>query len=158
MKIRRVEFDNRRQSFRVFVGRRALELPYAAMDRRRGRLKVVRAFPDRELGGEAFTFETDAGEVGAVHLDDVLLHHGDPRAELANTLYKLTLEADSALQESGMSKRALSRRLSTSMSQLTRLLDATNRTKSVEQMMALLHALGRDVHVVVHRRKPKAAA
>jgi len=158
VKIRRVEFDNRRQSFRVFAGSKAYELPYAAMDRRRGRLKVVRAFPDRELGREAFTYETDAGEVGAVHLDDVLLCHGDPRAELEHALYELTLEAGAALKESRMSKRALARRLATSMSQLVRLLDAANRTKSVEQMMALLHALGREVHVVVNRRKPDAAA
>ena len=128
------------------------------MDRQRGRLQVVRAFADPEPGREAFTCETDTGEVGAVHLDNILLHNGDPRAELENTLYKLTLEAGAALKESRMSKRALTRRLATSMSQLTRLLDATNRTKSVEQMMTLLRALGRDVTIVVHQRNPNAAA
>ena len=158
MKIRDVEFDNRRQSFRVFAGTKSYELPYTAMDRRRGRLKVVRAFADPELGRDAFTYETDTGEVGAVHLDNILLHAGDPRAELENTLYILTVEAELALKESRVSKRALARKLATSMSQLTRLLDATNRTKSVDQMMALLHALGRNVEVVVHRRNPNAAA
>lgn len=158
MKIRLVEFDNRRQSFRVFAGGKVYELPYAAMDPRAGRLKVVKAFADPELGREAFTYETDAGEVGAVHLDDVLLRHGDPRAQLDHALYELTIEAETALREARMSKRALARRLATSMSQLTRLLDATNRRKSVEQMMALLHVLGRDVRLVVHRREPIAAA
>ncbi len=158
MKIRRVEFDNRRHSFRVLAAGKTYEMPYAAMDPRAGRLKVVKAFADPELGREAFTYETDAGEVGVVHLDDVLLHHGDPRAELEQALYELTVEAETALRESRMSKRALARRLATSMSQLTRLLDATNRRKSVEQMMALLHALGREVRLVVHRRSPTAAA
>ena len=158
MKIRSVEFDNRRQAFHVKAGTKSYELPYAAMDRRRGRLNVVRAFVDPELGREAFTFETGTGEVGAVHLDNVLSHNKDPRAELAGTLYKLTLEADAALKESRITKRALARRLATSMSQLTRLFDATNRTKSVEQMMTLLRALGRDVEVVVRRREPGAAA
>lgn len=158
MKIRSVTFDNRRQSFRIAAGARTYELPYAAMDRRRGRLKVVRAFPDPELGREAFTYETDTGEVGAVHIDNVLLHHGDPGAEHADTLYKLTVEAETALAESRISKRAVARRLGTSMSQLTRLLDATNGTKSVEQMMTLLRALGRDVEIVVRRRGPNAAA
>ena len=158
MKIRRVAFDNRRQSFRVTVGTKSYELPYAAMGQRRGRLKVVRAFVDSELGREAFTFETDAGEVGAIHLDNVLLYNRDPRAELADTLYRLTLEASVALKESRMTKRALARRLATSMSQLTRLFDAANRTKSVEQMMALLRALGRDVEVVVRRPGSGAAA
>jgi len=158
VKIRSVEFDNRSQSFRVTAGAKTYELPYAAMDRRRGRLKIVRAFPDPELGREAFTFETDAGEIGAVHIDNVLAHHGDPGAEHADTLYKLTLAAETALAESRISKRAVARRLGTSMSQLTRLFDATNRTKSVEQMMALLRALGRDVEIVVRRRGPHAAA
>jgi hypothetical protein len=56
------------------------------MNRAGGRLKVVRAHPDPEMGREGFTFETDAGEVGAVHVDDVLLHAGDPGAERENTL------------------------------------------------------------------------
>ena len=158
MKIRSVAFDNRRQSFRIVAGKRTYELPYAALFPRRGRLKLVRAFPDPELGREAFTFETATGEVGAVHMDNVLLHNGDARAEHANTLYRLTLEAESALAESGISKRSLSRRLGTSMSQLARLFDATNSTKSAEQMMALLRALGRDVEIVVRRRTPVTAA
>jgi len=44
------------------------------------------------------------------------------------------------------------RALGTSASQLYRLLDPTNRSKSVGQMIALLHVLGREVDVVV---KPK---
>ena len=158
MKIRSVRFDNRRQCFHVAAGTKVYELPYAAMDRARRRLKVTRAAPDPEMGREGFTFETGAGVIGAVHLDDVLLHAGDPRAERENTLYKLTVAAEEALAESGASKRALARRLRTSMSQLARLLDATNRTKSVEQMMTLLRALGRDVEVVVRKRTPGTAA
>src|SRR5206468_2793192 len=61
VKIRSVAFDNRRQSFHVTAGTRTYELPYAAIDRRRDRRKVVRAFPDPQLGREAFTFETDTG-------------------------------------------------------------------------------------------------
>jgi len=158
VKIRSVRFDNRRQSFHVAAGTKTYELPYAAMDRRRGRLKVVRAFADPELGREAFTFETDTGQVGAVHIDNVLLVAGDPRAERENTLHELTVAAEDALAESRLSKRAVARRLGTSMSQIARLFDATNRTKSVEQMMALLRALGRDVEIVVRKRKPGTAA
>ena len=158
MKIRRVSFDNRKQAFTVVAGGRTYEFPYAAMHPARGRLKVVRAGPDDEQGREAFTFETDVDEDGAVHMDNVLLHHGDPRAERLDTLYKLTLEAEAALAETRISKRALARLLGTSMSQLGRLLDATNSTKSVEQMMALLRALGREVEIVVRRRGPNAAA
>ncbi len=158
MKVRSVQFDNRRQSFHVTVGSRVLELPYAAMDRTRGRLKVVRAFPDPEMGYEGFAFELDTGEIDGVHVDNVLLVNGDPRAVRENTLHNLIAASLDAPAESGVSKRSLARRLGTSMSQLARLLDPTNRTKSIEQMMSLLRALGRDVEVVVKKRSPVAAA
>jgi hypothetical protein len=152
VKMRRVAFNNRRQSFTVYAGARTFDFPYAALERRPARrLRVVRAFVDPELGSEAFTFETAEGTVGAVHMDNVLLVNHDPRAELEATLYRLTLAAEEALEESGMSKRATARRLGTSMSQLARLLDATVYAKSVEQMMALLRVLGREVEIVVRR-------
>jgi hypothetical protein len=49
-----------------------------------------------------------------------------------------------------VSKRELARRLRTSPSQLYRLLDPTNSAKSVGQMLALLHLVGREVDVVVN--------
>jgi len=158
VRIRSVRFDNRRQAFHVVVGTKTYELPYAAMDRTRGRLRVVRAFVDPEIGRQGFAFELDDGEIGGVHVDDVLLVGGDPGAMRKNTLYRLTIAAEDALAESGVSKRSLARRLGTSMSQLARLLDATNYTKSVERMMDLLRALGRDVEVVVRKRQPGTAA
>ncbi len=158
MKIEKVAFDNRRQAFRIEAGGRSYELPYAAMGGDRRRLRVVRAFADPELGLEGFTFETAAGEIGAVHMDNVLHHAGDPRAHFEDILYRLTIEAEDALTGSGISKRAVARRLGTSMSQLSRLLDATNTSKSLEQMIALLAALGRETEIVVRPRKPGAAA
>lgn len=158
MKIRSVRFDNRRQSFHVTAGTRTYELPYAAMDRTRGRLKVVRVYPDPELGYQGFAFELDTGEEGGVHMDNVLLVNGNPRAVRENTLHNLTVASLDALSEAGLTKRALARRLGTSMSQLARLFDPTNKTKSIEQMMALLRALGRDVEVVVRKRTPGTAA
>jgi len=158
VKIRRVTFNNRTQSFGVRVGAVDHEFPYAALERSAPRrLRVVRAFVDPELGREAFTFETDDGTTGAVHVDNVLLHCHDPGAEAEATLYRLTLAAGDALAESGLSKRAVARRLGTSMSQLTRLLDATNHAKSVERMMALLRVLGREVDIVVRRPEPVPA-
>ncbi len=158
MKIRSVRFDNRKQAFHVTTAKRTYELPYAAMDRSRGRLNVVRAWPDPETGRECFAFELDTGEEGGVHIDNVLLVNGDPGEIRKNELYKLTLAVEDALAESRVSKRALARLLGTSMSQISRLLDATNHSKSVEQMISLLRALGRDVEVVVRKRSPGTAA
>ena len=64
-------------------------------------------------------------------------------------LHELTVEALKALEESGLSKRELIRRLGTSPSQFYRLLDPTYYGKSVGQMLALLHLLGKEVDLVV---------
>ena len=53
-----------------------------------------------------------------------------------------------------MSKRELIRALGTSPAQLYRLLDPTNYSKSMGQMMALLHLLGRKVEVTVSAAEP----
>lgn len=67
-------------------------------------------------------------------------------------LYKLTVEALSCIEASGLSKREVIRRLGTSPAQLYRLLDPTNYRKSVDKMLALLQVLDCQVDVVVRRR------
>jgi hypothetical protein len=121
------------------------------------RLRVV---PDRgsgveevrvegELGCEAFTYGLADGREDTIHLDAVLDYNQDPEYMRTLTLHRLTVEALDALEETGMSKRELIRALDTSPAQLYRLLDPTNQTKSIGQMMALLHLLGRRVEVTV---------
>ena len=53
---------------------------------------------------------------------------------------------------STLSKREIIRRLGTSASQFYRLLDQTNYSKSVGQLLALLHVLDCDVDLVVRKR------
>ena len=55
-----------------------------------------------------------------------------------------------------LTKRELIRALGTSASQFYRLLDTSNHTKSVGQMLALLHLLGREVDVVVSPQRKAA--
>jgi hypothetical protein len=62
------------------------------------------------------------------------------------------MEARNAVEVSDLSKREITRALGTSASQLYRLLDPANHAKSVGQMLALLHLLGREVEVVVSPR------
>lgn len=64
-------------------------------------------------------------------------------------LHNLTVEALKAIEESKLSRRELIRRLGTSPSQFYRHLDRTCYGKSVGQMVALLHLLGRKVELVV---------
>lgn len=70
----------------------------------------------------------------------------------------MTVEAKRAADESELSKGELIRRLGTSASQLYRLLDPTFYGKSIEQMLALLRVLGRDVELVVHPRRKRRSA
>jgi len=64
-------------------------------------------------------------------------------------LYRLTIEAQVRLKESGLARREIIRRLGTSASQFYRLLDQTNYEKSIDQLVALLTVLGCQVNVTV---------
>ena len=106
---------------------------------------IPEAFPDEELGLEGFTYRLADGSEDTIHLDSVLEYNQDPEYLKHLLLHRLTLEAASAVEVSDLSKRELIRQLGTSASQFYRLLDPTNTTKSVGQMLALLHLLGREV-------------
>jgi hypothetical protein len=67
-------------------------------------------------------------------------------------LYRLTLEARTALVDSRLAKREVVRRLGTSASQLYRLLDQTNCDKTIDSMLSLLTVLGCDVELTVRQR------
>ena len=98
---------------------------------------------------EGFTYRLESGAEDTVHLDAVLEYNRDPGYLNELLLHGLTVETLKALEDSGLSKRELIRRLGTSPSQFYRLLDPTYYGKSVGQMLALLHLLGKEVDLVV---------
>lgn len=150
MKIRKVTANNHRRAFEIRVGNRLLAFPYAKLDprpRRGARMKSARI--DEELGREAFSYQLESGEEGSVHVDHVLEYNRDPRYMRDLLLYKLTLEAKRRVTRSRLSRRELIRRLGTSATQFYRLLDQTNSTKSVDQMLALLGILDCEVDLIV---------
>jgi len=119
---------------------------------------VTEAFVDRELGREAFTYRLASGDEGSVHLDAVLEYNEDPSYMADLALYRLSQEARQRFERSGLSAREVARSLGTSPTQLYRLLDPTNYTKSVRQLVALLYLLGCDVDVEVKERRRRAAS
>lgn len=150
MKIRRVEANNRKRAFEVTTFREELVYPYAKLALPpTGDDPVVDVFPDPETGREAFTYRLASGAEDTIHLDAVLEYHQDPAYLHELLLHRLTVEAGKALATSELAKREVARRLGTSPSQLYRLLDPSNSAKSVGQLLALLHLLGREVDVVV---------
>ncbi len=155
MKIERVTANNRKKLFEVRAGGVEYSFPYALLKTRPdSENRITEALPDEELGLEGFTYRLADGSEDTIHLDSVLEYNQDPEYLKDLLLHRLTLEAASAVEGSDLSKRELIRQLGTSASQFYRLLDPTNTTKSVGQMLALLHLLGREVDVVV-TPKPK---
>lgn len=150
MKITSVEANNRKRVFELRTVREHLVYPYAKLAvPPTGDDRIVEVYPDPETGREAFTYRLESGAEDTIHLDAVLEYHQDPAYLNEVLLHRLTVEAGKALAEGDLAKREVARRLGTSASQLYRLLDPSHSGKSVGQMLALLHLLGREVEVLV---------
>ncbi len=107
------------------------------------------------MATEGFTYRLESGKEDTLLIDQVLEYNRDPSYYLELVLFELTLKAQAAVKDSSLSKRELIRRLGSSASQFYRLLDQTNYSKSVGQMISLLHVAGCDVDIKVTRPKPR---
>jgi hypothetical protein len=159
MKILSVAANNRRHLFEVRTRRQTFVFPYAKADPAPSPGdRIAEVFVDSELGREAFTFRLASGAEGSVHIDAVVEYNKDPSYMADLALYRLTTEARTRFDSSGLSTRQVARSLGTSPTQLYRLLDPTNYAKSLRQLMALLYLLGCDVEVEVKERRGRAAS
>jgi hypothetical protein len=154
VKIRAVRANPRKAQLemRTFGGV-TYPFPYARLDPAPSADDPIHeAYVDPELGREGVTYVLESGEEGSVHIDHALDYNADPgyRAELL--VHQLTVEAGKRIARSGLSRREVARRLRTSLPQLYRLLDPGNTSKSLGQLVALLHVLDCEVQVVVRPR------
>jgi hypothetical protein len=153
VKIRSVKHNNRKKVFEIKVGTRTLTFPYShALPQPTAHDPVRRVAVDKELGREGFTYVLESGREGTVHVEQVLEYNEDPSYLRDLLLYRLTIEAQKRIEASPLSRREISRRLGTSAAQLYRLLDQTNYSKSVDQLLALLEVLDCDVDFVVRTK------
>ena len=154
MKIRRVTPNNRRREFEVETrAGDVYSFPYSqAYPVPSSEDRIGEVFVDKELGNEAFTYVLDSGKEGSVHIEQVLEYNKDPKYFAELITYKLTVEALNSINSSGLSRRQIAKRMNTSVPQLYRLLDTTNTRKSMNQLIALLHVLNRDVDFVVSKK------
>ena len=154
MKIRNVTSNNRRNEFSVMTRSGATYVfPYAeAEPRPSSDDRIEEVFVDKELGNEAFTYKLRSGQEGSVHIEQILEYNKDPKYLAEILTYKLTLEAQHGIESSGLSKRQIAKRLQTSLPQLYRLLDPANTSKSINQLVALLHILNCNVDLVVKNK------
>lgn len=156
MKIKSVTINNRRRQFVIQVGRQEYGFPYAKLAAGPTRTNpVTEVWIDADFGGEAFGYRLGDGTEGTVHVDHVMEYNREPGYMAELLLYKLTLEARRHLKRSGLSNREVIRRLGTSASQYYRLLEPTNYTKSMNQMLSLLQLLGCEIDVVVKDRSAR---
>lgn len=153
MKIRSVRHNNRKRVFDVLASGRRLSFPYAKADPSPTPENTVRrVYVDQELGGEGFSYELSSGKTGTVHGEQVLEYNQDPAHLRDLLLYRLTIEAQRRIAKSPLSKREITRRLRTSATQLYRLLDQTNYSKTVDQLVALLQILDCEIDLVVRAK------
>ena len=149
MKIRRVRANNRKRSFEVETSRGTLHMPYAKLSPTPTRTdRVARVYVDPELGREGFTYELESGREGSLHVDAVLEEHQDPSYMADLLAHQLVVEARRRLESTQLSRREICRRLGTSATQLYRLLEPSNGSASVRQLLALLSVLGCEVELL----------
>lgn len=154
MKIRSVTVNNRKRQIELTVqSGKILPVPFARLDPQpTPEDRLVQAYVDKELANEAATYVLESGAEGSVHVDHALECNRDPGYLAEILIHKLTVEALRHVDQSGLSRRELARRLGTSVPQLYRLLDPANTRKSLGQLVGLLHLLGCDVELVIHPR------
>lgn len=154
MKIRKIQANNRKHEFTVTTySGSEYSFPFSkAVPRPGGKDPIEELYIDKELGSEAFTYVLKSGEEGSIHIEQVLEYNEDPQYLADLLTYKLSIEAQKRLEKSELSRRQLAKRLKTSVPQLYRLLDPTNTSKSMNQLVALLHVLDCDVDLVVKGR------
>jgi hypothetical protein len=161
MKIKTVIPNNHKKAFEVTTSDKQYWLPYSRLETRPSRQDpVTRVYVDKELGCEGFTYELASGRQDTVHIEQVLEYNRDPRYMRDQLLYRLTLLAQERVKGSSLGKRELIRRLCTSPAQFYRLLDQTNYTKSIGQLLDLLSILDCQIDLVVkkRRKRPQAVA
>jgi hypothetical protein len=154
MKIQKIAANNRKREFLITT--RAgdeYSFPYSKIDTPlTASDPIEQLFVDKELGNEAFTYILKSGTQGSVHIEHVLEYNEDPNYLADLLTYKLSVEAIKGLESSKLSRRQIAKRLDTSVPQLYRLLDPANTSKSLKQLVALLHILDRDVDLVVKKK------
>ena len=157
MKVNRVVVNNRKAQLELVLrSGKIYPLPFARMrPKPSSKNRIERVFVDAELGNEAVTYLLASGAEGSVHIDHALEYNREPNHLAELLVHKLTVEVVKRVQSSGLSRRELARRLSTSVPQLYRLLDPTYSRKSLSQLVSLLQVLDCVVELVV---KPKTAA
>lgn len=143
--------NNRRKALEVELSDgRTLPLPYARLERPPTRTnRVAEVYSDPELGRQGITYVLEDGTEESVPVDAVLDYNRDPGYVRDMLVHRLTVEARRRMEATELSHREVIRRLDTSPTQLYRLLDTANTSKTLDRLVELLTVLGCEVRVEV---------
>lgn len=134
-RFKKVDFDNRKRVFRLeYTSGLKIECPYSGL---KLKARIIEAGPDPESGGHSFYFVTESGKRNYVPFDQPLHIVQNPSYLKEQTLYQITKRINEFIKVEGVSKRELARRLNTSLSQLSRLLDTTNYRKELGRLIEI---------------------
>lgn len=134
-KFKKVELDNKKRVFHLqYTSGLKVECPYSTLGIKG---KVIEAAPDVEVGQHSFYFILENGKKEFVPFDQPLHIVQNPEYVKQNTLYEVTKQINEFVERGKVSKRELARRLGTSLSQLSRLLDTTNYKKELSRLIEL---------------------
>ena len=158
MKIKSVSANNHRKCFEIETAKGVFVLPFAKAELVPSASNKIReVYVDKELANEGITYILESDAESSIPLDAFLDYNRDPEYMAKLLLHRLTLDALVRIKTSKLSRRELARKLSTSPAQLYRLLDPANQTKTVDQMIKLLAALGYELEYKIVKDKASAA-
>ena len=134
-KFKKVKLDNKKRVFHLeYTSGLKMECPYSALGIKG---KVVQASSDSEAGCHSFYFVLENGKKEFVPFDQPLHIAQNPEYVKQQTLYEVTKQLNEFIKRAKTPKRELARRLGTSLSQLSRLLDTTNYKKELSRLIEL---------------------
>jgi antitoxin HicB len=89
------------------------------------------------------------GRIGS-SFDDFLKEEGIYEQVTARAIKRvIARQLDALMQEQGLTKSALAKRMATSRAQLDRLLDPENESVTLATLTRAAHAVGRNLHMVL---------
>ena len=152
MKIKNVSVNNRKKSIDIETAKGLFSLPFSRLKLKPTKKNpIAEIFVDKELANHGITYRLATGKEDSIHEDAFLDYNRDPDYLREVILHELSVEANKLIKSVGLSKHEIIRRLSTSPSQLYRLLDTANTRKSVDEMLRLFAVLGSTVELNVVR-------
>ncbi len=148
MKVKKVTANNRKKVFEIETSRGVYEYPYSRLSLKPIENNAIeKVFPDAEVAKDGFTYRLSSGDEDTIMMDQVLEYAKDPEYRREMLLFKLTVKANDQIEQGGVSKREIIRRMGTTPTQFYRLMDQTNTHKSIDQMVKLLAAMDCSVNV-----------